>query len=96
MSRCATYLGLRAMRSAAAEQSEQASITFHPDLVAASTDPLIRQQMQNQERFSLTRRSLLRWTAVDRGEESIPGPEGAVGGLQRMLENRTSQLKPPQ
>ena len=55
------YLGLRAMQGRLlAEQAGQTSITFHPDLVAASSDPLIRQQMQNQEQLFMTRRILLR------------------------------------
>ena len=55
------YLGLRAMQGRLlAEQAGQTSIAFHPDLVAASSDPLIRQQMQNQEQLFMTRRSLLR------------------------------------
>ena len=55
------YLGLRAMQGRLmAEQSQQSKITFHPDLQAAASDPLIRQQMQNQEQLFMTRRSLLR------------------------------------
>ena len=87
------YLGLRAMQGRLlAEQSEQASITFHPDLVAASTDPLIRQQMQNQEQLFMTRRSLLR-SDLQSIEESIQGQEGLLLAYKGMLENRTSQLR---
>lgn len=87
------YLGLRAMQGRLlAEQSEQASITFHPDLVAASTDPLIRQQMQNQEQLFMTRRSLLR-SDLQSIEESIQGQEGLLAAYKGMLENRTSQLR---
>ena len=44
------YLGMRASQGRLmAEQSGQNSITFHPDLQAAASDPLIRQQTLNQE-----------------------------------------------
>ncbi len=87
------YLGLRAMQGRLlAEQSGQAAVTFHPDLVAASTDPLIRQQMQNQEQLFMTRRSLLR-SDLQSIEESIQGQEGLLQAYKGMLENRTSQLR---
>lgn len=87
------YLGLRAMQGRLlAEQSGQATITFHPDLVAASTDPLIRQQMQNQEQLFMTRRSLLR-SDLQSIEESIQGQEGLLQAYKGMLENRSSQLR---
>ncbi|MFZ3124189.1 MAG: HlyD family type I secretion periplasmic adaptor subunit [Acidovorax sp.] len=87
------YLGLRAMQGRLlAEQSGQAAIVFHPDLVAASTDPLIRQQMQNQEQLFMTRRSLLR-SDLQSIEESIQGQEGLLQAYKGMLENRTSQLR---
>ena len=87
------YLGLRAMQGRLlAEQSGQAAIVFHPDLVAASSDPLIRQQMQNQEQLFMTRRSLLR-SDLQSIEESIQGQEGLLQAYKGMLENRTSQLR---
>ena len=87
------YLGLRATQGRLlAERSGQAAIAFHPDLVAASTDPLIRQQMQNQEQLFQTRRSLLR-SDLQSIEESIQGQEGLLVAYQGMLENRSSQLR---
>ena len=87
------YLGLRAMQGRLlAEQSGQSAIAFHPDLVAAGTDPLIRQQMQNQEQLFLTRRSLLR-SDLQSIEESIQGQEGLLQAYKGMLENRSSQLR---
>ena len=87
------YLGLRAMQGRlVAEQSGLGAITFHPDLVAASTDPLIRQQMNNQEQLFTTRRSLLR-SDLQSIEESIQGQEGLLQAYKGMLENRTSQLR---
>ena len=87
------YLGLRAMQGRLlAEQSGKSAIVFHPDLVAASTDPLIRQQMQNQEQLFMTRRSLLR-SDLQSIEESIQGQEGLLQAYKGMLENRSSQLR---
>ena len=87
------YLGLRAMQGRLlAEQAGQASITFHPDLVAASSDPLIRQQMQNQEQLFMTRRSLLR-SDLQSIEENIQGQQGLLQSYKSMLENRNNQLR---
>ena len=86
------YLGLRAMQGRLlAEQAGQSSITFHPDLVAASSDPLIRQQMQNQEQLFMTRRSLLR-SDLQSIEESIQGQQGLLQAYAGMLANRRNQL----
>ena len=44
------YLGFRAMQGRLqTEQAGKDAIDFHPDLQAAAVDPLIRQQMLNQE-----------------------------------------------
>ena len=86
------YLGLRATQGRLlAERSGQAKIEFHPDLVAAGSDPLIRQQMQNQEQLFMTRRSLLR-SDLQSIEESIQGQEGLLLAYKGMLDNRASQL----
>ena len=87
------YLGLRAMQGRLlAEQSGKSAIVFHPDLVAASTDPLIRQQMQNQEQLFMTRRSLLR-SDLQSIEESIQGQQGLLQSYKGILENRNNQLR---
>ena len=87
------YLGLRAMQGRLlAEQSGQASIAFHPDLVEASSDPLIRQQMRNQEQLFMTRRSLLR-SDLQSIEESIQGQQGLLQSYKGILENRNNQLR---
>lgn len=87
------YLGLRAMQGRLlAEQTGRTAIAFHPDLVAAATDPLIKQQMQNQEQLFMTRASLLR-SDLQSIEESIQGQEGLLEAYKGMLENRTSQLR---
>lgn len=86
------YLGLRAMQGRLqAEQSGQAKITFHPDLEKAGTDPLIRQQMLNQEQLFMTRRNLLR-SDLQSIEESIQGQQGLLQAYEGMLVNRRNQL----
>jgi len=86
------YLGLRAMQGRLlAEQGNLTSISFHADLQAAALDPLIRQQMQNQEQLFQTRRSLLR-SDLQSIEESIQGQEGLLQAYDGMLASRKSQL----
>src|SRR3990167_3756653 len=86
------YLGLRAMHGRLqAEQSGQAKITFHPDLEKAGTDPLIRQQMLNQEQLFMTRRNLLR-SDLQSIEESIQGQQGLLQAYEGMLVNRRNQF----
>ena len=87
------YLGLRAMQGRLmAEQSQQAHITFHPDLQAAASDPLIREQMQNQEQLFMTRRSLLR-SDLQSIEENIQGQQGLLQAYTGILANRRSQQR---
>ena len=87
------YLGLRAIQGRLqAEQAGAAKITFHPDLEAASSDPLIRQQMLNQEQLFATRRSLLR-SDLQSIEESVQGQQGLLQAYSGMLENRRNQLR---
>ncbi len=86
------YLGLRAMQGRLqAEQSGQVKITFHPDLENAGADPLIRQQMLNQEQLFMTRRNLLR-SDLQSIEESIQGQQGLLQAYEGMLVNRRNQL----
>jgi protease secretion system membrane fusion protein len=86
------YLGLRAMQARLlAEQSGAAAIRFHPDLEKEAGDPLIRQQMMNQEQLFLTRRSLLR-SDLQSIEESIQGQQGLIESYNGMMTNRRSQL----
>lgn len=87
------YLGLRAMQGRLlAEQGGRGSVSFHPDLQAAASDPLIRQQMQNQEQLFMTRRSLLR-SDLQSIEENIQGQEGSLQAYSGILENRASQQR---
>ncbi|GAB1386876.1 HlyD family type I secretion periplasmic adaptor subunit [Melaminivora sp.] len=86
------YLGLRAMQGRlTAEQSGAAGVRFHPDLDKAGADPLIRQQMMNQEQLFQTRRSLLR-SDLQSIEESIQGQQGLLTSYASMLDNRKQQL----
>ncbi|MGP1681214.1 MAG: HlyD family type I secretion periplasmic adaptor subunit [Giesbergeria sp.] len=85
------YLGLRAMQGRLlAEQANAPKITFHPDLETASSDPLIRQQMLNQQQLFLTRRSLLQ-SDLQSIEENIQGQQGLLQAYQGMTENRRNQ-----
>lgn len=85
------YLGLRAMQGRLlAEQANAPTITFHPELEKASSDPLIRQQMLNQEQLFTTRRSLLR-SDLQSIEENIQGQQGLLQAYQGMAENRRHQ-----
>lgn len=85
------YLSLRAMQGRLqAEQAGKASISFHPDLQQAASDPLIQQQMLNQEQLFQTRRNLLR-SDLQSIEESIQGQQGMLQGYASILANRKSQ-----
>lgn len=87
------YLSLRAMQGRLqAEQAGQASVSFHPDLVKAASDPLIRAQMQNQEQLFLTRRRLLQ-SDLQSIEESIQGQQGLLVAYEGMLAQRGNQYK---
>jgi protease secretion system membrane fusion protein len=86
------YLGLRAMQSRLqAEQAGQSKISFHPDLLAAASDPLIKQQMSNQEQLLQSRRAALR-ADLQSLEESAQGQAGLLQSYESMLVNRRSQL----
>ena len=87
------YLGLRAMQGRLeAEQRAAAHIIFHTDLVQAASDPLIAQQMRNQEQLFTTRRSLLR-SDLQSIEENIQGQEGLLKSYADITQSRTSQLR---
>lgn len=86
------YLTLRAMEGRLmAEQDNQPTITFHPDLQQAAVDPLIRQTMSNQQSLFQSRRSALQ-AEVDAIREGIQGQEAAIRGYEGMLAARKAQL----
>ena len=88
-----SYLGLLAMQGRLlAEQQGLNTIAWHEDLKAASSDPLIQQQVMNQEQLFQTRKNLLR-SDLQAIEESIQGQEGLLQAYSGMLVNRQSQLR---
>ena len=86
------YLGLRAMQGRLmAEQAGQRSIKFHADLQTAAQDPLIRQQMVNQEQLMQSRQSALR-ADLQSIEENVQGQQSLISSYESMLGNRRNQL----
>ncbi len=86
------YLGGRALQARLqAEKAGAATISFHPDLQEAAADPLIEQQMRNQEQLLQTRRSLLQ-SDLQSIEEGIAAQEGMLQSYARTLEHRRRQL----
>lgn len=86
------YLGLRAMQGRLlAEQAGQTVITFHPDLVAAAGDPLIKQQMMNQEQLLRSRKAALQ-ADLQSIQESIQGQQGLSQAYEGMMTSRRNQF----
>ncbi len=86
------YLGYRAMQSRLfAEQAGKDAIDFHPDVKAAMSDPLIKQQVSTQQQLIQARRAAL---AADlQGiEESVQGLKEQLTSYQNILVQRRSQL----
>jgi membrane fusion protein, protease secretion system len=87
------YLGLRALEGRLlAEQMGDATIAFHPDLLAAAkTDPLIRQHITVQTQLLQSRRASL---AANLGaiEQSIQGQQALIAGYRGVLANRDNQI----
>jgi protease secretion system membrane fusion protein len=74
-----------------AENTGRPSIEFHPDVLAASSDPLISQQMLTQTQLFSSRRSAQQaeLMAID---ESIQGQQAQLQAFKAMLDNRKVQL----
>jgi membrane fusion protein, protease secretion system len=86
------YLQLRAQQGRlVAEQTGAATIAFHPDLLAAKQDPLIQQQVSNQEQLFQSRRASLR-ADLQSIQESIEGQKSLILSYQSMLTSRRSQM----
>ena len=86
------YLGLRATQGRLqAAQAGLTRIVFHPDLVAAAQDPLIDQQMRNQEQLLESGRAALR-AELQSIEAGIQGQEAQVASYAAMQVHRRSQL----
>jgi protease secretion system membrane fusion protein len=86
------YLGLRAVQGRLiAEQSGASTITFHPDLLSAASDPLIRSHMDTQQQLFQSRKAAL--SADMRGlQEGIQGQQALIQSYQGVLTNRRSQI----
>ena len=85
------YLGLRAMEGRLlTEQRGGANIVFHPDVLASSKDPQIRQVVMTQEQLMASRRASLR-ADLQSNEESIQGQLGLIQAYESMLLNRKNQ-----
>lgn len=85
------YIGLRTTESRLeAEQTGAAKIHFHEDLIKLASDPMVQQQMHNQEMLLLARRSGLA-AELQGFEESIQGQNAQIQGLNGVLQSRKSQ-----
>lgn len=88
-----SYLGLLAMQSRLqAEQKGKARIEWPQELQEAAQDPLIKQQVINQEQLFQTRKQLLQ-SDVRSIEESMQGQEASLRSFAEILENRRNQLR---
>lgn len=85
------YYSLRATHARLlAEQAGSTTVTFHPDLVAGSKDPLIKAQMDTQEQLLRARRAGLA-ADLQSISESIQGQEGLLQAYRGMMESRKNQ-----
>lgn len=86
------YLMVRAMEGRLmAEQTGANKITFHPDLLEASSDLQVKQHMSNQEQLFTSRRGALQ-ADLQAIEESIQGQQASIQGYEGILHNRKNQL----
>lgn len=85
------YLTLRAMEGRLlAEQGDQASITFHPDLMQVDGDPYIKQTINNQQQLFQSRRLALQ-AEMETIQKAIQGQEASIQGYEGLLKARKSQ-----
>ena len=87
------YMAQRAAESRLlAELERRESISFHPDLLNASSDPVIKQHISTQTELFQSRRASLRseLAAID---ESIAGQEAILAGNRLQLESRKIQAQ---
>ena len=86
------YLGLRVLEARLmAETTDQTTLVFHKDVLAARGDPLIAQQMQTQSQLLASRRSALQAELMAL-EESILGQQAQMQSFKLMRENKREQL----
>ncbi len=87
------YMAQRAAESRLlAEIERREAIDFHPDLVAASGNPVIRQHIVTQTQLLESRRAALR-TELAAIDEAIAGQEAMLAGLLLQLESRRLQAQ---
>jgi protease secretion system membrane fusion protein len=87
------YLGFRAMESRLlAEQAGAQMITWHPDVQAEASDPLIKRHIHAQEQLMTTRRAGLE-ADLQGIEESIRAQEVQRKALEGVLESRRAQQR---
>lgn len=85
------YLGLRAMQGRLlAEQAGQTSISWHPDLAEAASDPLISQQMVTQRQLLSARRAALA-ADLQGNEEARQGQREMIAAYSGMKTSRLGQ-----
>ena len=85
------YLAQRAFESRLmAEVSGAATISFHPDLLAADKDPLVQQHRAVQQQLFNSRKAA-QAAEISAARQAITGLEGQIAGLQQMLESRKTQ-----
>lgn len=85
------YIGLRAAESRLlAEQRGLSKITFHPDVIDATTTPQIQQLVFNQQQLFESRRAAQR-AELQSMQESIGGQEAMIQAYGSMLTNRQQQ-----
>ncbi len=88
-----SYMAQRAMESRLlAELERRESIKFHPDVLAAQSDPIINQQIQTQMDLFQSRRASLR-SELAGIDESIAGQEATLSGLKLQIESRKIQIQ---
>ena len=88
-----SYLAKRAIESRLlAEIDDRSSIAFHPALLAAASDPIIKQHMNTQTQVLESKRIAFRHelAALD---ESIAGQTSLLNGIKLQIESREVQSK---
>ena len=87
------YMAQRAAESRlVAEIESRPSISFHPDLMASSNDPVIRQHILTQTQLFASRRSALN-SDLAATDEAIAGQEATLAGILLQLESRHVQAQ---
>ena len=87
------YIGLRAEESRLiAERANEKKIQFHHDLIDHQDDPIIAQQMKNQDMLLLSRRNQLE-ADLRSFKDAIHGQEATIRGIMGQIESEKTQLK---